>query len=291
MANVLDVDRQIAVIHHLVEGCSLRSTTRVTGIHRTTILKLLVKFGDACRDLLDQQMRGLELNHLQCDEQWTFVQKKQGRLHTTERDNPKIGDQYLWIAIDQETKLIPTFCIGKRSADMARRFMVDLANRIALPTATDTGIRLGTVPQISTDGFNAYPEAVDLAFADNCRYGQILKDYRNHDMPGRYGPPELISVERREIFGAINPMSICTSHVERVNLTTRTLLKRFTRLSLCFSKKLENLVAATAIYVAYYNFCWSHRTLKGRTPAMAAGVAGHPWSVEELYERAMAAVE
>jgi hypothetical protein len=162
------------------------------------------------------------------------------------------------------------------------------------------GRRIGFIPQrrgrayarwISTDGFNAYPEAVDLAFADNCRYGQIIKDYRNADQPGRYGCPELIGTECREIFGAINPMTICTSHVERVNLTTRTLLKRFTRLSLCFSKKLENLVAAVAIYVAYYNYCWQHASLGGRSPAMAAGVTGHPWSMEELFERVMQNVE
>lgn len=287
MANVLSVDDQISVIHHLVEGCSIRSITRVTGIHKTTILKLLVRFGDACREFLDQQMRGLELHHLECDEQWTFVARKQGRLHDDDRDNPRVGDQYLWLAIDQDTKLIPTFAVGKRSADNARRFMVDLANRLALPTPTDTGERRGIIPQISTDGWQGYPEAVDLAFGSYCRYGQIIKDYRNADQPGRYGPPELVGTDRREIFGHVPLSTICTSHAERVNLTTRTLLKRFTRLSLCFSKKLENLVAAVAVYVAYYNFCWSHATLEGRTPAMTAGVAGHPWTIEELFDRVM----
>lgn len=287
MANVLSVEDQISVIHHLVEGVSLRSITRMTGIHRTTVLKILSRFGSACRDFLDQQMRGLELRHLEVDEQWTFVQKKQGRLHNEQKDNPRIGDQYLWLAIDMDTKLIPTFIIGKRSADMARRFMVDLANRIALPTATDTGERPGIVPQISTDGFNAYPEAVDLAFGSYCRYGQIIKDYRNAEQPGRYGPPELVGTNRREIFGYVPLDSICTSHAERINLTTRTLLKRFTRLSLCFSKKLENLVAAVAIYMAYYNFCWQHKTLGGRTPAMAAGLTSRPWDINELFDRVM----
>ena len=290
MANVLKREKQLTVIHMLVEGVSLRSVERVTGVQKKTAMKLMVKFGQACRDFLDQKMRGLELNHLECDEQWTFVAKKQGRLHDSEKDNPKIGDQYLWIALDQETKLIPTFIIGKRSADMARRFMVDLADRMALPQGTDTGERDGICPQISTDGFNAYPEAVDLAFGSYCKYGQLIKDYRNADQPGRYGPPELVGTDRREIFGSIDPWSICTSHVERVNLTTRTLMKRFTRLSLCFSKKLENLAAAVAIYVAYYNFCWMHASLNG-TPAMAAKVASHPWSIEELYEKVMAAVE
>lgn len=287
MANVLSVDDQILVLHHLVEGNSIRSIQRVTGIDKKTILRLLVKFGEACRDFLDGQMRGLELHHLEVDEQWTFVKKKQGRLHDSDRDNPRVGDQYLWLAIDETTKLIPSFAIGKRSADNARRFMVDLADRIALPIPTDTGERSGIIPQISTDGFNGYPEAVDLAFGPYCRYGQIIKDYRNAEQPGRYGPPELIGTHRREIFGNVPLQTICTSHAERVNLTTRTLLKRFTRLSLCFSKKLENLVAAVAMYVAYYNFCWSHKTLKGRTPAMMAGVAGHPWSMDELFDRVM----
>jgi IS1 family transposase len=296
VANVLSIEDQISVIHHLVEGVSLRSITRMTGIHRTTVLKILVRFGSACRDFLDQQMRGLELRHLEVDEQWTFCLKKQGKLKDHERDNPRIGDQYLWLAIDMHTKLVPTFAIGKRSADNARRFMVDLADRIALPTATDTGERPGIVPQISTDGFNAYPEAVDLAFGSYCRYGQIVKDYRNADQPGRYGPPELVGTDRREVFGYVPLATICTSHAERFNLTTRTLLKRFTRLSLCFSKKLENLVAAVAIYVAYYNFCWRPREKgkRGRqkaTPAMMAGMTSRPWDISELYEKVMQTAE
>src|SRR5260370_41449689 len=168
--------------------------------------------------------------------------------------------------------------------------MVDLAGRMNLPAPMDIGERPGIVPQISAHGFNAYPEAVDLGFGAYCRYGELIKDYRNTDMPGRSGPPELVGTDRREILGPIDADTICTSHVERVNLTTRTLLKRFTRLSLCFSKKLENLAAAVAIYVAYYNFCWMHASLTG-TPAMAAKVASHPWSIDELYERVMATVE
>jgi len=291
MANVLSVEDQVLVIHHLVEGTSIRSISRVTGIDKKTILKILIRFGSACREFLDQQMRGLELRHLEVDEQWTFVAKKQGRLHDDEKGNPRIGDQYLWLAIDMDTKLIPTFIIGKRSADMARRFCVDLANRLALPTPMDIGERPGIIPQISTDAFAAYPEAVDLAFGSYVRYGQIIKDYRNADQPGRYGPPEMVGTQRREIFGPIDIDTICTSHVERVNLTTRTLLKRFTRLSLCFSKKLENLAAAVAMYVAYYNFCWNHKTLGGRSPAMMAGITSRPWSMEELYEKVMATVE
>jgi IS1 family transposase len=295
MANVLSADERLSVIHHLVEGCSLGSITRLTGIHRTTIMNLMVEFGALCRDFLDSQMRSLNLRHVQCDEIWTFVQKKQGRLHADEKDNPVIGDMYLWVAFDQETKLIPTFAIGKRSGDMARRFMVDLARRINLPRGTDTGTIPGIIPQLSTDGFAAYPEAVDLAFGRYVNYGVLIKDYRNTDQPGRYGPPELIATERREIFGIVNEQSICTSHVERHNLTIRTFMRRFTRLSLGFSKKLENLAAACSMYVAYYNYCWrtreSDRSGKaGRlrpTAAMMAGVTDELWSIGDLYERVM----
>ena len=141
----------------LSKGTSIRSISRVTGTNKKTIMRILVKFGTACRKFLDKQMRGLELHHLECDEQWTFCRKKQGKLNDLEKENPKIGDQYLWLAIDMDTKLVPTFVVGKRSADNARRFMVDLANRIALPTPTDTGERAGIIPQISSDGFQRLP--------------------------------------------------------------------------------------------------------------------------------------
>src|SRR5579872_1212447 len=207
MANVLKAEKQLEVVKHMVNGSSIRATERITGIHRDTICRLLVKIGDGCRELLDAEMRNLSLRHLQCDEIWTFVGKKQARLPADRkrmiRDQ---GDVYLWIAFDEQTKLIPTFILGKRTGDMARRFMIDLARRVNLPVATDTGVRpVDFLPQISTDGFAGYPEAVDLAFADNCTYGVLVKDYRNSDMPGRYAAPELIGAERRIIRGSINP--------------------------------------------------------------------------------------
>jgi hypothetical protein len=167
--------------------------------------------------------------------------------------------------------------------------MCDLASRLVLPIPTDTGVRpVDFLPQISTDGFAGYPEAVDLAFAADCTYGQLIKDYRNADQPGRYGPSELIGADRRIIRGNINPFSICTSHVERNNLTIRTFMRRFTRLSLGFSKKLKNLAAATALHVAYFNFCWRMRengnSGKYRpTACQMAGVTPEQWTVEDLY--------
>ncbi len=289
MACILKAEKQLAVVKNLVNGQSIRATERITGVNRDTICRLLVRIGDGCRDLLDAEMRNLSLRHLQCDEIWTFVGKKQGKLDAdTKRFIFDQGDVYLWIAFDESTKLIPTFVLGKRTGDMARRFMVDLASRLNLPRATDTGVRpVDFLPQISTDGFAAYPEAVDLAFADNCTFGVLIKDYRNTDMPGRYAAPELIGAERRVISGPIDPFNICTSHVERNNLTIRTFMKRFTRLSLGFSKKLENLAAATALHVAYFNFCWEMRNSHGRgnlpAPAVAAGVIKEVWTVEDLY--------
>ena len=296
MANHLPRKKQIEVLHRLVEGNTLRSTTRLTGIHRTTIMKLMVKFGTACKAYMDSQLRGLHLRHVEVDEIWTFVAKKQGHLEAEEKaERFDVGDVYLWTALDQDTKLVASFVVGKRSADNARRLMVDLRGRMVFPTPrqSDLAGAYVRITQISTDGFPAYPEAVDLAFGPYAKYGQIIKDYRNSDQPGRYGPPEMVGSERKGIFG-INESeerTICTSHVERHNLTIRTLMKRFTRLSLGFSKKLANLEAAVAGFLAYYNFCW--RTFdandsRTRLPAaMAAGVTESLMSFEQLFDKVM----
>jgi IS1 family transposase len=302
MANVLSREDQLHVLRLLVECNTLRSITRITGVHRTTVANLMVRFGAACRELLDDQMRGLTLNHLQVDEVWTFVGKKQARLTLEERaTRHDVGDVYLWTVLDTETKLIPTFAVGKRSADNARKLMMDLAGRLErpLPHQSDShGFQRGAFPltcQLSTDGFAGYPEAVDLAFGPYVKYGQIIKEYRNAVLP--YTPSEIVGTQRRPIFRMAENerFSICTSHVERNNLTLRTFLKRFARLSLGFSKKLENLAAAISMYVAYYNYVWRTRHdddsgQAGRlrpTAAMMAGVTDHLWTFEELYSRAM----
>lgn len=299
MANVLPRERRIEVLHHLVEGNTLRSTNRLTGVHRTAIQDLLVEFGDACARLMDREFRGLNLTHLECDEIWTFVGKKQSRLTIDERaERHDLGDVYLWTALDAETKLVPSFIVGKRSADNARKLMMDLAGRLVMPSPHQSDAHAYQpaqsifVTQISTDGFPGYPEAVDMAFGGRARYGQIIKEYKNANM--NYTPSEMVGTQRRGITG-INfhqERSICTSHVERHNLTIRTLLKRFTRLSLGFSKKLENLEAACAMFIAFYNFVWRTNGPEGgrlrRPAAMLAGVVDTLWSFEDLYDRAMA---
>jgi IS1 family transposase len=302
MANVLKRERQLAALNLLVEASGIRACERITGIHRDTLCRLVVRFGDACRDFLDEKMRGLRLEHIECDEIWTFVAKKQARLTTTERaERSDIGDVYLWTAIDMETKLVPTWVLGKRSADMARRLMMDLRSRLDMPNphASDAHkfkpMRFDPVTQISTDAFAGYPEAVDLAFGPYVRYGQLIKDYRNADQPGRYAPPEMVGSQRKTVFGEFDPWSICTSHVERHNLTIRTFMKRFSRLTLGFSKKLENLAGAVAMFLAYYNFCWRPRMpdwsgtpgKKMPTPAVAAGITDRFWKFADLFEAVM----
>jgi IS1 family transposase len=298
MANVLKKERQMQALELLTNGCSIRATERVTGIHRDTICRLVVRFGDACRVFLDRQMNDLELTHVEVDEIWTFVGKKQARLTTDERaERSDIGDVYLWIGVDHPTRLVPSFILGKRSADMARRFMLDLAGRLVAPQnphqSDDHAYnRPGYRPivQISTDGFPAYPEAVDLAFGPYAKFGTIIKDYRNAQII--YTPSEMVGAKRRGVFGIGDheERTICTSHVERHNLTTRTFMKRFNRLTLGFSKKLENLAAATAMYIAFYNYCWRPRKpgktgKRFPTPCMMAGITEKPWSFAELFER------
>jgi IS1 family transposase len=299
MPNILPRERQIAVLHHLLEGNTLRSTTRLTHVHRTTSQHLLVDFGKRCRAFMDRELRGLTIDHIEIDEIWTFVGRKQARLTTDEKqERHDIGDIFVWYGIDQVTKLAPSFVVGKRSADNARRLMMDLRSRLVVPNATSSDARNyglgGYVPiiQISTDGFSAYPEAVDLAFGPYAKFGTIVKDYRNAKLP--YTPSEMVGTRRRGRRGieSSDIRSICTSHVERANLTMRTLMKRFTRLSLGFSKKLENLEAACAMFFAYYNFCWRTRHTdysgqRGRlrpTAAMMSHVTDRLWSFEDLFE-------
>jgi IS1 family transposase/transposase-like protein len=292
----IEVPTAKLALRMLVEGMSIRGTERTTGLHRDTLCKLIVLFGNACQRFLDEKMNGLTLSHLEFDEQWTYVAKKQSRLTVTEREESHDqGDIYLWTCIDQKTKLMPSFLIGKRSADNARRFMMDVAGRLVYPKphASDAhNYEAGsyqTVIQISTDGFAPYPEAVDLAFGPYVKFGTIIKEYKNARMI--YTPSEMVGTKRRGIrnIDGRNSRTICTSHVERLNCTQRVFMKRLNRLTLCFSKKLENLEAAFAMFAAYYNMCWRTRKpgksgQKRSTAAMMAGITDHLWSFDELFE-------
>ncbi|MCH8275565.1 MAG: IS1 family transposase [Armatimonadetes bacterium] len=271
MANHLKPSKQEAVIQGLVEGCSVRSLERMTGVHRDTILRLMVRVGDGCNRLLDESLRNLDCRQIQIDELWTFVGKKQRRL-TPKDDRREKGDFWTFIALDADTKLIPAHRVGKRNSATASAFLKDLASR------------LSSRVQISSDSLPAYIEAIWWAFDGDVDYAQVVKSYESEIIgPGRYSPPIVTSVAKSPILGSPNMDETSTSYVERVNLSLRTSLRRFTRLSLGFSRKVENLRAAVNLYVAYYNFVRVHRTLQ-TTPAVAAGVTGHLWSLEELLE-------
>ncbi|MBC8352401.1 MAG: IS1 family transposase [Planctomycetes bacterium] len=299
----VDLAKAKLALRMLVEGMSIRATERTAGINRNTICKLVVLFGTACRKFLDDRMHGLKLTHLQFDEQWTWVAKKNSRLTVDEkRERHDIGDQFIWTCVDEQTKLMPSFLIGKRSADNARRFMMDVSKRLARPAphASDAhGFAKGgyrPIVRISTDGFPGYPEAVDLAFGPHAKYGVIIKEYRNANMI--YTPSEMVGTKRTGIRGIEGraQRSIGTSHVERLNGTQRVFMKRLNRLTLCFSKKLENLEAAFAMFAAYYNYCWQTRHAdnsgkagtKRPSAAMMAKLAGHVWSFDELFDEVLA---
>ncbi len=273
MANVLRTEKKLAVLSALVEGCSVRSTERLTGVHRDTIIKLLVRVGTGCATILDEKMVNLGCERLELDELWSFVGKKQ--RHVTERDDASsVGDQWVYVAIDATSKLIPSFLVGKRTAENTNAFVADVAARLANRV------------QVSTDGLQLYVPAIRAAFGERVDYAQVVKTYEADAAgPGRYSPPKVASTEKTPVIGEPIAEYVSTSFAERSNLSMRMGMRRFTRLTNAFSKKLENHVAAVALYVAHYNFVRQHRTHRV-TPAVAAGVESRTWELDELLHRA-----
>jgi IS1 family transposase len=268
--NVLSTEKKVLILSQLVEGASIRSIERVTGVHRDTILRLLKDAGTVARDILDSQMVNLEVKYLQVDEIWSFVGKKQRALTSEERNNPELGDQYVFVALDPITKLVPTFSVGKRTLPMAKSFMYDLRTRIR------------TRFQLSTDSFRGYYEAVDSVFGEDIDYAQIHKQYREDNRgEHRYSPGCIIGIILKSILGNPERKHVSTSMVERQNLTMRMQMRRFTRLTNAFSKKFENLKHAIALHFFHYNFVRIHQSLRV-TPAVQARVTNHIWSFEEL---------
>jgi IS1 family transposase len=276
VANFLSKERQIEALQLLCEGNSIRSVERITKISRNAIMRLVVRFGNQCRDFLDERLVNLPLDHVQLDEIWTFCRIKEGHAKKLNLDTSRCGDQYLYTALDTESKLLVTFAVGKRTWETTNVFIADLRKRL-VTSATFGDDR----PQLSTDGYQPYLPAIRRHFNGTVRHGVLIKQYA--DNTGRYAPPRLAGTERININGIGNLRTICTSHVERNNLTIRTFMKRFTRLALGFSKKLENLAAATAMHCAVYNFVRVHRTLRC-TPAMAADVTDRLWDFSDLYD-------
>lgn len=273
MANVLAHHKQISVLRALVEGCSIRSTERMVGVSRETVLSLLVRVGEGCAEVLDDTMRNLSSTHIEVDEIWGYVGKKQRRVKKT--DGVAVGDTWTYVALDADSKIVASYLVGKRTTANTSAFMADLAGR------------LRGRAQISSDGLGQYVGAVEHAFGGEVDYGQVIKSYESDPIgPGRYSPPKVTEVTKMVITGEPDESRISTSYVERNNLTMRMCIRRMTRLTHGFSKKLRNHKAAVALHFAHYNFVRCHGTLRG-SPAMAAGVSTTLWDMEDLYDAAL----
>jgi IS1 family transposase len=248
----------------------------MTGVNRKTVLTLLVRMGEGCASLLDDTMVNLPCKRLELDELWAFVGKKERQI--TASDGASKGDAWTFVAIDAETKLVPSFLVGKRDQVTTNAFIHDLAGR------------LQNRAQVTTDGYKTYVNAIDDAFAGEVDYAQLIKKYEGEaEGPGRYSPPKVTGIDKIPVFGSPREELVSTSYVERQNLTVRMGVRRYTRLTNAFSKKLENHIAATALHFAHYNFVRSHQTLRC-TPAMAAGVSNTMWGVEDLLDAALGGV-
>jgi IS1 family transposase len=275
-------EKRVQLLRLLAEGNSVRSTARLIGTNIPTVLRHLVSAGEECRQFLNDNLVDLNVRHLELDELWTFCVKKQRRVRPEEIGNPGLGDQYLYIALDMDSKLICSYAVGKRDMETTRWFLDDLSGRIIFPKAGDVLMGTAVRPQISTDAFNAYQDAMADTFGRRVNYGQLIKKYRENAEAGRYAPAGIIGTERRPMWGAVDPLTICTSHVERTNGTVRQWCKRFTRLTYAFSRRVPNLRAAVALHMFNYNFCRIPSRMK-RTPAMAAGVTDRLWSINDLF--------
>lgn len=268
----LSIEKKLAVIASLVEGNSVRSTERMTGAHRDTICRLLVEVGSHCTEIMDSQIRNVHCKFVQADEIWIYVGKKQKRVEID--DSPELGDQWVFVAIDAETKLVPAYIVGKRDRDTTYTFLLELQKRLTPERRF----------QLTTDGFHFYVRAVEDVFYGTVDFAQLIKLYGEYGQHGseRYSPSSIVEVISKVQDGRPDPEHICTSHVERQNLTMRMQMRRFTRLTNAFSKKLENLKAACALHFAHYNFCRVHSSLRV-TPAMAAGIANEAWPLSSLF--------
>jgi IS1 family transposase len=267
--NTLTNDERIRVVAALVEGNSIRSTSRMTGVARNTVTKLLVDLGAACMTFHDKHVRNVRVRRLQCDEIWAYIGAKAKNV-SAEKKEIGWGDIWTWVGMDADTKLVVSYLVGGRGAGWAHDFMQDCAKRIR-----------GRV-QVTTDGHKAYLEAVEAAFGMDCDYAQIQKIFGASDEPEkRYSPATCIGCDIKVISGDPDPKHVSTSYVERQNLTMRMSIRRFTRLTNAFSKKLENHAYAVALHFMYCNYVRIHQTLRV-TPAMEAGLSNHAWELSEL---------
>ena len=271
--NKLDTKTRALIIRLLVEGNSIRATTRIADVSKNTVTKLLEDAGKACAAYHDLHVRGVEAKHVQADEIWAFCYAKERNVADAKAAPQDAGDIWTWTAMDRDSKLIISYTVGDRSQATAREFMFDLADRLD-----------GRV-QLTTDGHGGYLKAVTDAFAGDVDYAMLIKQYG--DSTGgktperRYSPAECTGAIKEPIFGKPDMAAVSTSHIERQNLTMRMGMRRFTRLTNAFSKKAENHAYAVALHFMHYNFCRTHKSLR-MTPAMAAGLVTRPWEVDDL---------
>ena len=275
--NKLPLAKRTQILAMLCEGSSMRSISRVTDVSINTVSKLLVEAGEACLALHDETVRNVKAGRIQCDEIWSFCHAKQKNVATAKAAPEGAGDVWTWTAIDADTKLIVSYLVGGRDADYALEFMDDLRSRLA------------TRVQLTTDAHGPYLKAVEEAFGADIDYAMLVKIYgegsKDRSSPERrYSPQVCLGARKRVIEGRPDGKHISTSHVERQNLTMRMSMRRFTRLTNAFSKKLDNHIHALALYFAFYNFCRIHKTLRV-SPAMAAGITDRLWSLEDIVAR------
>jgi IS1 family transposase len=273
MANVLSRERRAAVVAALVEGNSIRSTVRMTGVAKNTVVKLMAELGAVCARYQDETLRDLTCKRLELDELWGFCYAKQKNVPAEKAGQFGYGDVWTFIAIDADTKLCPSFVVGSRDIETAMHFCQDLAGRC-----------VGERVQITTDGLAVYLPAVEEGFGGRADYAMLQKIYASPSVEGqkRYSPAECIGCKKLTIQGRPEGQHISTSYIERQNLTVRMSMRRFTRLTNAFSKKVENLAAAVAVHFMHYNFCRPHMSLKGKTPAQAAGVTSRRWTCDDM---------
>lgn len=262
-------DRAVLALQLLLEGNSIRSTERITGLDRNTIMSLLVKAGDRCNSLMVSRIQNLTVKDVEVDEIWGFVQKKEG--HKSDDDGPEVGDAYCFIGMERNTKLVLAYHLGKRNAKATDAFI----GKLAYATSRERY-------QLTSDGFGPYVSAVKMLLRDRVDFAQLIKVYGTpRDGEQRYSPAEVVDSVPVEIMGRPVRSRICTSHIERQNLSVRMGMRRMTRLTNCFSKRWSHLEAAYSLWFAYYNFCRVHKTLRV-TPAMESGIASHVWTIGEL---------
>jgi len=267
----LPVEKAEQVLRLLLEGCSVNSTERITGVHHTTILNLLVLVGEKCERLFTDKIRGVQVKDVQCDEIWGFVQKKEAHKWPEEGNNREIGDAYCLVALERHSKLVLAFHLGKRD----RIATEDFISKVRWATGDHWF-------QVTTDGYQPYIGAIDASLADRVDFAQLVKVYASaREGEASYAPPEVVNAVPIPIMGNPDPKRICTSHVERQNLSMRMQIRRLTRLTNAFSKKWANLQAALALYFGYYDFCRIHGTIRV-TPAMEAGITDHVWELSEV---------